>query len=111
MDDETGVPNCHCDEFATERQVQKQNANHGRFFWCCARRQDEGQCKFFRWVDGEGDKRPQAQKKTTTNVGEKRKRDDWQEKIADGIEQLTNVMVETQKDLAKIAEEVAGIKR
>lgn len=33
------------------KQVQKEGANKGRFFYTCAKNKDMGPCKFFQWAD------------------------------------------------------------
>jgi hypothetical protein len=43
---------CKCDEAAVCRMCQKEGPNQGRYFWSCAKRQGEGQCRFFQSADG-----------------------------------------------------------
>ncbi|KAF6763472.1 prokaryotic type I DNA topoisomerase [Ephemerocybe angulata] len=43
---------CKCKEPGVQRTVQKENANKGRKFWACAKRQDApDKCDFFEWAD------------------------------------------------------------
>lgn len=49
------VPNCFHGEPCAKKRVNKAGINKGRFFFACQRPEGakpEGQCSFFRWLDG-----------------------------------------------------------
>ena len=44
--------NCDCGQPAARRKVQKEGANKGREFYCCAKPRDaDNQCRYFQWLD------------------------------------------------------------
>ncbi|XP_044758813.1 DNA topoisomerase 3-alpha [Coccinella septempunctata] len=46
----SGIVTCRCNQPAKLCTVMKQNENHGRKFYACAKPQSEG-CRFFKWAD------------------------------------------------------------
>lgn len=49
--DEVPPPRCHHALLTTTVAVKKKNKNHGRSFYACPLRADEGRCDFFLWAD------------------------------------------------------------
>eukprot|EP01040_Poterioochromonas_malhamensis_P011192 gene11192-12193_t len=73
--------NCKCKVPAAIRQSQKDNENHGRFFYTCAK----SKCKFFKWKEDEG--KPSASSDPTVTilqpVGRKRKAEEIEPEVKD----------------------------
>ena len=71
-------PHCYHNEVCKRQRVKKDGPNRGKSFFCCPRKQDEGQCKFFQWVEEEGDvykeNTPPAQKTPERNDEKKSKK-------------------------------------
>lgn len=64
--DEVGAP-CKCGLSSVLRQVTKESANQGRYFYTCPKNKNQDPCDYFLWADGEDskvvtryNKRPQA---------------------------------------------------
>jgi hypothetical protein len=56
---ETGAE-CKCGLLSVLRQVTKESANQGRYFYTCPKIQSQGPCKYFVWADGMKSKEPSS---------------------------------------------------
>ena len=43
-------PPCYHNEACKSRTVKKEGPNKGKIFFCCPKKQNDGQCKFFQWA-------------------------------------------------------------
>jgi hypothetical protein len=48
--------NCECGLPTVVRQVQKESANKGRYFYTCPKNKEQQPCGFFQWADGQTSK-------------------------------------------------------
>jgi hypothetical protein len=61
--------NCKCGLPSVLRQVTKESANQGRYFYTCPKNKNQGPCDYFLWADGEDSKvqtRYNAKRQPTT---------------------------------------------
>ncbi|CAG9333488.1 unnamed protein product [Blepharisma stoltei] len=50
-DESKSAPVCEHDMPAVVRRVQKEGANHGKWYYRCRKNMKQGQCGFFKWAD------------------------------------------------------------
>ncbi len=53
-DSKGNIITCECDLYTTPIQTQKEGKNKGRWFIACPKQKNDGQCKFFAFLDDEG---------------------------------------------------------
>jgi hypothetical protein len=66
-------PRCYHNEVSRRQKVKKSGPNGGKIFFCCPRKQDEGQCKFFQWAE---ENTPPTEEEDKENTPPNRKKQD-----------------------------------